>query len=371
MRWRLIGLGLSMAALAAGAARGQVVVQPDADAVVDLVIPNDAAREPVEVLTTDTNRSFGTSVSRVVDRNVKQALRPGGGPLDLAGTPVRVSSSAAPARRRMGQGFTENLEGSLAGWTNASVTLLDGSVTGAEFDGELFNPFIGGDYARDGWVFGMALGYERGNFDTEPSPGALTSDGVIFTPYVGRAIGDHVIVDAGAGYGRLSYDRRVAGESGTERGSFDADRVFVFVNATGYLPPDLLEIEALQLIGRVGFTYSHEDQDSFRLGSDIVPGGSVELGQVRIGAEARYYLDDTPVGDAELFTRAEGRIDAIRSDTTSVSVSSTDDRTDVLWGVGAALTVAEGVTADIAYERAFGRDDLDEQSVIFGLRIAF
>lgn len=371
MRRGRFGVVLAAVALGGGRALAQVVVPPDPDAVIDFVIENEAARAPIEVVTTDTNRSFGTVISRAVNDNVTRALRPDRGVGAVSGVPARVSSSAAPARRRAGQGFTEDLEGSLAGWTNASVALLEGSVAGAEFEGELFNPLVGGDYAADGWVFGAALGYENASFDTPPSPGGLTSDGVIFTPYVGRAIGEHVILDAGVGYARLGYDRKVATPAGTARGSFDADRVFVFVNANGYLPPDLLGVDALQLVGRVGFTYSHEDQEGFRLGTEVVPGGTVELGQVKIGAEARYYLDDTGIGDAELFTRAEGRIDAIRSDESFAGVGSTDDRTDVLLGVGAALAVTERVTADLAYERAFGRDDLDEQSVVFGLRIAF
>lgn len=362
-------------AIGAVPAAAQIFPGPGEDTEPPIFEPVDPDPQPdagIEATTGETTRSVTTRISTAVTDRVGQSL-------DLR--PARAGAgdqqAGAFVRRATGRegegGFFGGAD--LAAWGTGSVTFLESDGPGAEFDGEVFNPLVGIDATIDGGiVVGIALGYEGSDLDTDFNGGTLESDGFIITPYAGARVGDFVVVDGGVGYVRVGYDRTRIAEGVRVSGDFDGDRFFVFANVAGYMPPGVLDVEGLQLIGRLGFRYSHEEQSSFtESGGTRIDGGSVELGQVSIGAEAKYYPDSPFDGDLELFAKVIGTIDAIRSDREPIegAPDPSDDRTDVRLGLGAVADITDRLSVDIAYEHVFSREDISEQSVVAGVRLRF
>ncbi len=364
---------LAAAALGAWSASAQVVVVPPPIGEIS-PIPQDPGTEPV---TKDRARIFDGLISRTVNSNVARALGrgAGAGEEDTAALPRVRGNALPPGRLRAGrEGEGGPLDGRLAAWVTGNVSFLESEIDEAEYDGTIYTPFLGADYVTEtGWVFGLALGYERADIDTDFNSGRLESDGFTVTPYVGKAIAGFLILDAGIGYARLDYDRLDRSDDTPRRGSFAGDRFFVFANANAYAPQEWMPVEEVQAIGRVGFSYSHETQEAFRSGPEEFAKGEIRLGQVKIGAELRYSPEISGISALTLLARAEGRIDAIRSDAAPGSpfATGTDDRTDILLGLGAEIAITDRISADLSYERAVLREDLTEQSVVFGLRINF
>lgn len=356
--------------LPAPAALAQIVPAPGPE----LTLPDFEALEPegrneieIEEATSETTRSATVRVSTTVNDQVSRALR-------QATTGVPGGAASAEPRKRAGR--TGGGGGAIAAWVNGGVTFLENETADLEFDGELYNPLTGVDYTilDLGLVAGIAVGYERSNLDTLNDNGSLDGDGFVISPYVGKTIGDFGIVDGGFGYVRTSYDRVIADPDGlTSTGGFDANRFFVFANATGYVPQELADVDGLTLLGKVGLRYSREDQDAFFQGTTRVNGRVVELGQLSIAGEARYRPEVDFEGIMEFFFRAEGNIDVIRNDAAAAPglPQGSDDRTDVTVSLGAVATLTDTVSFDVTYEHVLSREDISEQSLVAGLRINF
>lgn len=362
-----LSTGIAAALIAAaGPAVAQIIPAPPEPPVVPDFEARDDIDEPSQAVIDTSVTRIATEVSGRVNEAVAGALEIG----------LRDELEArATWRNRAGQDARDGgswLSGPVAGWGSGSVAFLDNDSAAGAFEGEVYTPLLGADYVpAPGVVVGLSLGYEGTDLDTTFNDGTLDGDGVAITPYAGAAVGEHVILDAGVGYTRLTYDRTRLG--GALRGEFDADRIFVFANATGYAPADWHGVEPLTIKGRVGFRYSHEDQDGFLENGVRIEGGTVELGQAVIAGEARYTLTPASLERVDLFARAEGTIDAIRGDRASVQGfgATSDDRTDVTLGIGAVADITERVSADLAYEHVLSREDLSEQSVTVGLRVRF
>ena len=213
---------------------------------------------------------------------------------------------------------------------------------------------------------GLSLGYEHTDLDTDFNQGTFENDGLSITPFFGLRLTEHAALDAGLGHARLSYDR--SRDSGAARGSFDADRVSVFANLSGTAPQRWHGVQGLFLVGDVGFRYAREDQDGFEEGAATISSGTVELGQVTFGGEARFGLAPLDLRRITVFARAEGAVDVIREDRDVEDRfgAVSDDRTDVTPGVGVIAALTDRVSADLAYHHTLSREDFREQSLIAG-----
>ena len=358
------------AALAPPEARAQVVPVPGPG--VERPDFDRSARAGIEETTGETQSSATQTVTTRLSDRINQALSIGLSALvrPPLGDDDEDDEEAATARRRSAQGADFG-GGRLATWGSATVTSLDDEGPGREFDGTLVVPQVGLDYALpSGWVVGLAAGLERSDLETGFNDGRIDSLGFSVGPYAGVALGQVAILDAGVGYVSLDYDR--SRQDGAFRGSFDADRIYAFANATGYAPTAWHGIEELSLRGRIGFRYSYEDQSGFTENGVRVPGGELELGQALVGAEARYYLPAEGVDTVELFARATGAYDAIREDRAATGfAAASDDRTDVTLAIGAFAVISDSLSADVTYESVLAREDLGEHSLTLGLRLNF
>lgn len=363
----LTAIGL-VAGLAAAPANAQIFPSPGEETEVPVFEP--VPSEPgagIETTTSETTRSAVTQISTSISNRISQAL---------IEPPEESDESRGFGRRAFGRDGEGTFFGdaALAGWATGSLSFLENDGPGTEFDGIVANPLAGVDATLDGAiVVGLALGYEGSDLDTPFNGGTLDSNGFVITPYAGARVGDFFVLDGGFGYARIDYDRTRFDGARTVSGEFDGDRFFVFANAAAYLPPDLVGIDNLQLIGRVGFRYSHEDQSSFVEDGTRIEGDTLELGQVSFGAEAKYYPDSPFGGDLELFVKAIGTVDAIRSDREAIDgfPDPSDDRTEVRLGLGAVATITDRLSVDIAYEHVFSRENISENTVTAGLRYRF
>lgn len=364
-RARLSLLVSFAAMLAATPAPGQVVPAPDPDtARPDF---DEAQRGEIEPPAETVLRIGGRLTATRIDLRVNDALSRAG----LAGgdrDEEEENDEVAALSRRAAQGSGS---GRIAAWGSAGFRRLKDEGRGRAFNGTLTNPLVGVDYALpSGWVFGLSAGLERSDLETEFNNGRLESLGALISPYVGRAIGQNIVVDAGLGYVRLDYDRTRAG--GTVRGSFDADRLFAFANVTGYAPQEWHGVERLSLRARLGFRYSNEDQSSFAEGGARVPGGTIELGQASFGGEARYFADAESVDTLELFARATGAVDVVRSERVTTGFAApADDRTEVVLALGAVAVISDRLSADLTLESVLARENFTEIGATLGVRLDF
>ncbi len=364
MRLALVGL-TAIIVLQTPAALAQIFPGPGGATELPTPAPLDEEADPVIA---ETVRSTLTTTTTVISARISDILlRP---VIDPAGVEPAALGHARQLGRNQGAGF-----GQLAAWTSGSVTFLenDGAVT--PFDGEIYAPLFGADTALpNGWVFGLALGYEGSRFDTDFNAGSLDADGVSVTPYVGTRIGDVLLLDAGLGYARLAYEQTGTIGSARFTGEFDGDRFIAFANATALAPERWHAVKGLTLSGRVGLRYSREEQSGFTTGAAVFDGGVVELGQATFGAEARYaHAPGSGIEQIEAFLRAEGVVDFVQSDLALPTelVSADDDRTEARLGVGAVLRVTRDLSLDLSYTRSFARADIDEQTVTAGFRWRF
>jgi opacity protein-like surface antigen len=356
-----IAAGLVCAAGLAGhvSAQGIIPGPPPEDQLPDLRIGID---DPTE-------RGLDAALTRIGDAvrgRVRQSFTAEG--------PGAVARRPAPARRRLGQepaGTGMDLDG-LALWASYGVNFLENDFEDGEFDGSVQLPLVGADYLIGrNWVLGLSLGYEHTDLDTDFNQETFENDGLSITPFFGLRLTEHAALDAGLGHARLSYDR--SRDSGAARGSFDADRVSVFANLSGTAPQRWHGVQGLSLLGDVGFRYAREDQDGFEEGAATISSGTVELGQVTFGGEARFGLAPLDLRRITVFARAEGAVDVIREDRDVEDRfgAVSDDRTDVTPGVGVIAALTDRVSADLACHHTLSREEFREQSPIAGVRFAF
>jgi len=306
------------------------------------------------------------TVTRIADR-VEDRLS------DLVG--ARESAAAPrPLSRRAAQGGDGGfaLDGALSLWASGAVTFIENDGSGRAFDGEAYTPALGLDYAtRDGWVFGVTAGAEQSDLTTDFNQGTIESLGFTTGVYAGRVVASAFVIAAGAGYVGLDYDRTRS--NGAISGSFDGDRVYAFANVTGYMPSEWLGSQDLSLRGRVGFRYSHEDQSAFRENGTDIGGSTLELGQVSFGGEARYFASVEGLDALELFLRAGGAVDVLRTDREPIQGFPTPsgDRTEGTFGLGVVGVITDTLSVDFGYETVFSREDITEHTLSLGLRLDF
>ncbi len=180
-------------------------------------------------------------------------------------------------------------------WGNFNYTSFDAdlpinaAILRARFDGDTLSFFAGADrFVMDRLVLGIAAGYEETSVFTSFNGGDTDSDGFTISPYAAYLINDRWSVDAAFGYTSLDYDTdRISTVNGsTVLGDFDSDRWFVTTNINAsHTHNDWF------LSGRVGYLYSHEDQDGYtETGTGVRTLGrrKIHLSQIIVGGEAAY-----------------------------------------------------------------------------------
>lgn len=397
LRWRnaaaALGLGLLALGLGPPHAAAQVVPPPSetapppsvGDPPPDDTGGDDAGAVAEEEAATretaqETTRSSTLRTANTVARRVGSVLSTGR-IYRLNGVTTPSASVRATGRQiaaigpQMAQGGGDGgAGGSIAAWVSSDVTLLENERAARAFDGRLVTPIVGVDYASpDGWVAGVALGYEGLDLDTGFNDGTLESDGVSIVPYAGVQLGRHLTLDGGAGYVGVDYARSRPTASGPVTGRFDGDRAIAFANLTGTAPAEWIGTDAIILTGKTGFRYSREEQSAFTENGTRFSGGTLELGQVSAGLGVAHVRSLGGQSQLQLFARTAFNYDAIQeSDAPAAAqAEASDDRSDVSLALGAAVWISPALRADLEYGRIAGREDINEQRVTFGMSFTF
>ena len=147
-----------------------------------------------------------------------------GGGMGPGGDAV-TGPSAAPSGLLLGSSFTETLEedatgGSLAFWGRAAHSWFDGLAGGVGLDGGVTSAMLGADYARGGWLAGLAAvrTWADGGYGAGASGGDIDTTLTAAVPYGSLRVNDRLSVWGAAGWG--SGEARLRPDGG---GRLEAD----------------------------------------------------------------------------------------------------------------------------------------------------
>jgi len=261
-------------------------------------------------------------------------------------------------------GLSSGGEGSpLCVWASATVSSLRNDLISTKYDGYLYLMLIGLDYrVNKNLLLGMAIGYEWTELGTVFNNGSMESDGFTISPYAAYLINDSFSIDLLVSYSDLAYD--------TERtftgvyGGYDADHFMVSSNLNYYYL-----VGNWCLNARLGYMYAEEDADGFtETDGTRIRQKDTDLGEIQFGGQASYF-----VNDFELFFAASYHYDTTM-DRTKVEANMkrpSNDKDEFETTVGVNVLANDTFQFGAEVSRIFGRDDVENTSVLMNLRILF
>lgn len=312
-----------------------------------------------------TTAAASSQVTGLVGNAVSNAISP---PPTLAAGNVPTGTSAGDSdgivslNSRNVTGRSAGNESDMGVWIQGAYTWVENDDTGGEFDGNVVNVIVGGDYQiQDNLLVGMSVGYEDLDVDTTFNNGTFEGQGIGVTPYLGISISDRWAVQVMGGYTAVEYD--TTRNSGAITGSFDADRYFGMVGVSGsYFVSDSIAVSP-----NVSVMQVREIQDAYTDSSGSAVGESaVDLGRMSAGATVSY------VGQmASPYVRVLGEYDYLQEDAVDLgggNFSSNDDM-GLNVSLGANLHITDSLTG--TFEGTSGaefRENLDLYTVSGRLR---
>ena len=251
----------------------------------------------------------------------------------------------------------------LGAWASYSYTDFENDFAPTAFDGRRHGGLAGVDISPwEAVLFGVAVGYEDNDIDTDFNRGNEQTDGFTIAPYFGALLTDTWSVSFGFGYSNLDTDQfRTDPATGARITSApDHDRWFGMLNLNG-----LTTYGNWILGGQIGLLYAQDEQDAF-VESDgtAVAEFQSELGQWNIGGDVAYSF-----GAFEPFVRAtyENDFSLTKVGVIGGPQPSFDDD-DVLFGVGLRYFGERGLSGNFEYNTRLGREDFEEHNFTATLR---
>ncbi len=150
-------------------------------------------------------------------------------------------------------------------WTSYSYSDFENDFSRTRYDGDRHTVMAGVDISPwERTLFGVAIGWEDSNYDTDFNLGEQDTDGFTIFPYFGGLLTDTWSVDFGIGYSNLDTDQfRTDPTTNTIiTSSPDTDRWFGMLNLNGLttyasqpsLNEERTESEALLAVNITTFT---------------------------------------------------------------------------------------------------------------------
>jgi len=310
----------------------------------------------------------------------ESSLFPTGGDGEVVANRSEQEDSQTPARiQRTESGFMmSSLSGMNAGdntylygqWGSYSYTDFENDFAPMAFDGRRHGGLVGVDVSPwEGVLFGVAVGYEDNDIDTDFNLGNQETDGYTIAPYFGGLINDTFSISMAFGYSSLDTDQFRTLPATTTRltSSHDSDRYFGTLNLNG-----LTTYGNWIIGGQIGALYATNEQDAY-VETNSVTGATTavaaietKLAQFNIGADVAYSY-----GEFEPFARVMYENDV--NQTTEVGVlgggpQPAFDDDDVLLGFGLRYFGANSLTGNLEFSTRLGREDYDEYDISATLR---
>ncbi len=307
----------------------------------------DPAITPSSTLTTPLLlNTFVITITSNLSTRIGDALR--GTALGIQRTASGFLFNSGPVGLNAGDGNVPK-----GGWVSYSYADYDNDLSSTAFDGRTHSVLAGFDFAPwEPTVFGIAVGYENSDVDTTFNRGNQESDGYTIAPYFGGLLSDTWSVDFAFGYSNIDSDQfRIAPGTTTRiTSSPDADRWFGAFNLNGVTYWDNWIIG-----GRIGTLWAKHTIEAFvESNGTVVAESKSKLGQWSIGGDAAYSY-----GEWEPFVRATYERDySLTTIAVTTGPQPSNDRDDVLFGVGLRYFRANGWTGNLEYNKRLDREDL-------------
>ena len=300
--------------------------------------------------------NFANNVGGLIPVRVGTAL---GGPMETTQLNVKpVAQGMMLNSDAAGDGF----EYPFGLWASYQRSDFADEFASTQFDSNSNTLFVGADFSPwDGFLGGVAFGYEKVDTDTTFNGGQQESSSYSVVPYLGLLLSDHVDVpfdltfDMALGYSVVDIDQfRVTG--GTRvTSTTDSERWFLASNVAASQT-----YGSWYLGGRLGFLVAKDNQDGFVESDTTVNADqSTRLGRVSIGADVAYLWDAF-----EPFVNAAYQYDYSRDLVTSTHPDDADDFSLT----GGLRWYGDSLTAAFEYNTIIGREDFDSSSYMFSIR---
>ena len=252
-------------------------------------------------------------------------------------------------------------------WASYQRSDFEDDFAARAFDGDRDLVMFGADVSPwENSVFGVALGYENNEIDTTFNAGSVDIDGITVAPYMGFLLNDplgteryDVVVDFTIGYSDLDIDQVRTAGGARITASTESDRVFFASNVSVSR-----RFNDLYLTGLAGLLVARDEVDGYTESDGTVVGeNEVDLGQLRIGADAAYSW-----GSFEPFASAIFSHDYERQ---KIGGGHPNDSNEVQLGFGLRYFSEHGFTGSVEYRTSLAREDYDEDSLTFTVRGEF
>jgi hypothetical protein len=250
------------------------------------------------------------------------------------------------------------------GWGSLSWTSMDNDGVITEYDGTTNNVFFGADVQLyDRLYLGLSLGAVTTDANSDFNAGSSRYEGVTLAPYFAFLFNNTYSIDGTFGYARNDIDLTRAG--GTITGDTDSDRRFFAVNFNA----SYWWQNKWNLAFKLGYLYSHEDQDAFTESDATVnPSRDYKLGQYRVGVNLAYWA-----GSVMPYLGATYEYDATR---TAVNRAvgyppPNNDRDGFVLRAGMRLFITQQTAGQIELYSVEGRDDFDSVTVNGNIGVRF
>jgi len=252
----------------------------------------------------------------------------------------------------------------IRGWGSLSWTSMDNDGVITEYDGTTNNVFLGADVQLyDRLYLGLSLGAVQTDANSVFNAGSTRHEGITIAPYFAFLFNNTYSIDGNIGYARNDIDLTRA--AGTVTGDTDSDRYFYAVN----LNASYWWQNKWNLAFKLGYLYSHEDQDAFRESDATMnPSRDYKLGQYRLGVNLAYWA-----GSVMPYLGVTYEYDATRTPVNTVPrfPPPNNDREGVVVRAGMRLFITQQAAGQVELYSVEGRDDFDSVTVNGNIGVRF
>jgi len=170
-------------------------------------------------------------------------------------------------------------------WAYSSFTKVDNERAASAFHGDSFTVTAGGDYKiHSNKLLGLALSYSSIRIDTSFNDGDYDEDAYTISPYGIWQVNDWLTVNGTLGYTFSNIDQKVAKSTALATSDTDASTYFGSVRARA-----TKQVDDFTLAGKLGYTGSHRDIDSFTdSAAAFTAGNTSNSSEIRAGGEGGY-----------------------------------------------------------------------------------
>jgi hypothetical protein len=318
--------------------------------VISAATPSSVATAPI-LLSTQV-----TAVTGAIGARIGDALR------GVASGPRKTASGfmwQGQSGLNAGDGVT-----SYGVWGSYSYSDFKNGLSSTALKGNRHNLLGGVDISPwESTVFGVAVGYDRSDIDTDFNQGNQKAVGTTVSLYAGRVLNKTWSLDASGGYSKVDNDQYRTASAVRVTSTPSGDRSFFNMNLNA-----TTQSENWIFAGRTGLLYARSNQNSFtESNGTAVSKLTTQLGQFAIGGDVAYSFNKF-----EPFAKLIYENDfSMQKITAASGPQPTNDNDNFLLGAGLRYFGSKGMTGNLEFTKRLGRDNFQENTLAATLRMDF